>query len=832
MDFSDVDSTSSDVGSELLEVENKDTDFGDGDGVNEFDETYNEMNSGNESLEYSEGSEGTDSFDFDENKSGETMDTTVADELSDFDDLATSEGVENAQTDVNSDGVLNQSDMTTDENVDDALADFDDDSDAKPEDNSKVESSVEDEFSRTGDTIEEGDDDDYQNGETDDVNDESQSEVDEDSINAEETQKILGNNDDSDGIHETEPTGNESNEAEGSESASGEVNDSRGVESTEESVDNVFDSVEDSIDSENEAENMEYDPKDANDATQTETTEENADNVLDNDVVDSENSIDEAKNTDALSNDATDGNNDIVSTEDVNQSKVDDQLTVNEGTDSGSDAKKTAIFENVSYYQGQNDLGALGTCGSTSIANSLNRITETSDYTENAVLNSAINDNLCYKSDNPYSCGGTTTNDVVNVVDNVKSPESNIHTEVYDYDKALSVDDLESRLDDPRTVAMVGVDSATLWDQKGDVASSGLFQHTDSPSDHWITVDSPIRDEAGNLLGFNVIDSGGGASEVYCEKFETMYMGDANHSVPDPAAVLISNSGDEVNLFSTSERVEKNSNYKDSAMESDGGDSPNEVSAYDEFKSLSADEQVEMFSDMSSGEIYDLVKNSSESWPVDGYDRITPENAKDFIKLNVNDRCEISFNLDWPKYGGYDPETISSISNLSGKVEVSRDGGDGGYTMGIGRNEDGTYDNNSLRSIPKSSAEVNTGTFDVDKYKEAVDIVSSNLSDDEKTSQLTDMGFDEDSADNMLRDYENWKSRPEIIGDGNIEQGAKMANPDGQIDMKYGVYGKAAKWDVGNVHMEGGAGQMNTVFSWGTCKESGIISNCGKARIN
>ena len=50
--------------------------------------------------------------------------------------------------------------------------------------------------------------------------------------------------------------------------------------------------------------------------------------------------------------------------------------------------------------------------------------------------------------------------------------------------------------------------------------------------------------------------------------------------------------------------------------------------------------------------------------------------------------------------------------------------------------------------------------------------------------------------------------------------------------MKYGVHGKAAEWDVGGIHMEGGAGQMNTVFSWGTCRESGIITNCGKAKIN
>lgn len=158
----------------------------------------------------------------------------------------------------------------------------------------------------------------------------------------------------------------------------------------------------------------------------------------------------------------------------------------NDGTDSNSDTEcdhteKNAVFENVSYHQGQNDLGALGTCGPTSIANSLNRVTGTTEYTENKVLHNAMDNNLCYKSDNPYSCGGTTTRDVVNIIDNVKNPADHIHTEVYEYDKALSVEDLANCLDDPGTVAMVGVDSATLWDQRGDVACSGLFQHTDSP---------------------------------------------------------------------------------------------------------------------------------------------------------------------------------------------------------------------------------------------------------------------------------------------------------------------------------------------------------------
>lgn len=151
---------------------------------------------------------------------------------------------------------------------------------------------------------------------------------------------------------------------------------------------------------------------------------------------------------------------------------------------------------------------------------------------------------LCSKSDNPELRGGTTTKDVVAIIEDVKDPESNIQTEVYEYDNALSVDELADRLDDPGTVAMVGVDSASLWDQRGDVASSGLFQHTDAPSDHWITVDSPVRDDKGEVIGFNIIDSGGGVDYVDRDKFEAMYKGDMNHTVTDPTAVIITNNGE------------------------------------------------------------------------------------------------------------------------------------------------------------------------------------------------------------------------------------------------------------------------------------------------
>ena len=63
---------------------------------------------------------------------------------------------------------------------------------------------------------------------------------------------------------------------------------------------------------------------------------------------------------------------------------------------------------------------------------------------------------------------------------------------------------------------------------------------------------------------------------------------------------------------------------------------------------------------------------------------------------------------------------------------------------------------------------------------------------------------------------------PEIMGENNISDGVEIAGNN--VISKYGYYGKAAAWDVGDVHMKGGAGQMNTIYSWGTLKEAGIIN--------
>ena len=250
--------------------------------------------------------------------------------------------------------------------------------------------------------------------------------------------------------------------------------------------------------------------------------------------------------------------------------------------------------------------------------------------------------------------------------------------------------------------------------------------------------------------------------------------------------------------------------------------------SYRDFKALTPEEQRKAFSEMSGDDIYNLVKESDENWPVTSYDLVSPDNAKEMIVLFGDDE-NIHFNLDWPHYGGFIPETIDSIGKLSGTVTVSRDGGDGGYSVTLGKNQDGSYPNDSQRSVPKTSATVRTGTLDIDKYKIVVDVVAG--TDDKSTavSSLISLGYTEETALRFVSDYEKWFERDEVSGHDNISDGAKLAG--NEVEEKYGYCGLTAPWTVAGLKLEGGAGQLNTVFSWGTLCASGLIYDTATAEI-
>ena len=251
--------------------------------------------------------------------------------------------------------------------------------------------------------------------------------------------------------------------------------------------------------------------------------------------------------------------------------------------------------------------------------------------------------------------------------------------------------------------------------------------------------------------------------------------------------------------------------------------------SYDEFKALEPAQKKKAFAKMSGAEIYALVKESDENWPVTAYDGISPENAKDTIVL-FDSNGALHFNLAWPCYGGFLPESIASIGELSGTIDVSRDGGDGGCSMSIGKNADGSYPNDSQRSVPKSSAKVRTGVLDIDAYKKVLDVVTNGQSDDERLSMLEGLGYKKDIAEKFISDQVAWLHRDEVAGKNSIADGAKKAGH--KVESKYGYCGITAPWKAGNLNLSGMAGQMNTVLSWGTLCASGLIYNTGTAEIH
>ena len=127
--------------------------------------------------------------------------------------------------------------------------------------------------------------------------------------------------------------------------------------------------------------------------------------------------------------------------------------------------------------------------------------------------------------------------------------------------------------------------------------------------------------------------------------------------------------------------------------------------------------------------------------------------------------------------------------------------------------------------------------LDIDKYKQAVDVITSDEyekdsveeSDNARIAALQELGFAEEDAINLMSDYAAWLTRPEIAGENSIADGA--ADAGNQIESRYGYYGKTAAWEVSDLEMVGGSGQMNTVFSWGTLNSSGLITEADTETI-
>lgn len=202
---------------------------------------------------------------------------------------------------------------------------------------------------------------------------------------------------------------------------------------------------------------------------------------------------------------------------------------------------KPDFYESGSFYeQGINEFGYQGTCGPTSQANALNELFDTNEFTENKVLNVAVDNNLCSMDSSPENCGGTTTEQFMELYDKMNEQlDGKINTELYEFNNALDIEDVASKLDEG-CVLNVAVDAAALWDQPREYVNSMGIPCDDFYSDHWITVTGVQRDELGNIQGFDIIDSGGGVNYVDADKYHEMCFGTDEHRVIDPTAIVVS----------------------------------------------------------------------------------------------------------------------------------------------------------------------------------------------------------------------------------------------------------------------------------------------------
>ena len=194
------------------------------------------------------------------------------------------------------------------------------------------------------------------------------------------------------------------------------------------------------------------------------------------------------------------------------------------------------------YQQGINEYGYEGTCGPTSQANALNELFDTNVFTENNILTTAVENSLCEtSSENPEDCGGTNTDQFMNLYEKVSEQTGGaFSTELYEHENALDANQVADRLDQG-DVVNVAVDSSVLWDQPRDTFDPlGVPQENEGYSDHWITISGVQRDASGGIVGFDIIDSGGGESSVSLDKYNEMCFGSEEYKVLDPTCIVVS----------------------------------------------------------------------------------------------------------------------------------------------------------------------------------------------------------------------------------------------------------------------------------------------------
>ena len=227
--------------------------------------------------------------------------------------------------------------------------------------------------------------------------------------------------------------------------------------------------------------------------------------------------------------------------------------------------KNPEYYESGKFFeQGINENGFEGTCGPTSQANAINVLLGTNELTENKVLGIAINNDLCCTDLAPIDCGGTTTEQFMDLYDKVNEQIGDkVNTELFEFDDALSINQMAQKLEEG-SILNVAVDANALWDQPRD--NSMGVPTDDFPTDHWITVTGVQKDETGNILGFDIVDSGGGVNYVDKDKLDRICFGTDEHQLMDPTCIVVSKKEQNLENIGQVEKIERKPNVFERAF--------------------------------------------------------------------------------------------------------------------------------------------------------------------------------------------------------------------------------------------------------------------------
>ena len=214
---------------------------------------------------------------------------------------------------------------------------------------------------------------------------------------------------------------------------------------------------------------------------------------------------------------------------------------------------------------------------------------------------------------------------------------------------------------------------------------------------------------------------------------------------------------------------------------------------------------------------------------------INGSNVDDWIRFNEkgDDVC-----VDFPSVGGYDPATVKSLKECdladeNGNIRLSRSGSLYGRASTSDLDSTGAQ-----RGIPNMDFDTTDADLHYSTYIDVVDILRNNFEDplDDlslkvanylKTTNVIlpqDISYS-DAAEGLVTSFygENysWILAPEHSGTDGVLRSTGVSGV-------YGYFGKVAPCK----DLPGGATQINTVFSWQSMINAGLLTNVTVGHCN